>query len=103
MNTDLKLKAKNVAGSTIVSLNPAYEGGFHMVSSSFRGEGPGPIIQNNSGAEDPTGQGRKRHIQYEYSRDGKEVVGDIRWGEGKKGNSSVDVSSFSGGLLRLDL
>ncbi|KAF8891093.1 hypothetical protein CPB84DRAFT_1383915 [Gymnopilus junonius] len=93
VDSHLKFEATTSNSPAFVSLNPAYEGSFHLRTSSSEG----PAIRRRSGIEDPTGKGRSRQVVYKLIGK-KESIGDIYWGDKKTPNGMVDVRTSNGHL-----
>jgi len=71
----LFLEAHSSNGPAMVSLHPAFEGKYAITTSNARGD-----VQYDLGVEDPSGEGRPRHVDTKYVRGGQ-TVGAVWWGE----------------------
>ncbi|KZT41937.1 hypothetical protein SISSUDRAFT_1030878 [Sistotremastrum suecicum HHB10207 ss-3] len=71
----LSLTTKTSNAPLDVSLNAAYEGPFHAATSSWF-----KVNVKESGDSDPSGEGRKRRVNWSnVGKGGSEVEGDVEW------------------------
>lgn len=87
VNSRLLLKANSTLSSVDVQLHSAYEGRFFLETSLSR---PDVVVRE---VEDPSGQGRKRHIDSIRAIKGNKIDGDVSWSEAGKERGDVQISS----------
>ena len=86
VDSRLLLRANSTISPVDVQLHSAYEGRFFLETSLSR---PDVVVKE---VEDPSGHGRKRHIDIRAVK-GNKIDGDVSWSEAGKARGDVQISS----------
>ena len=89
VNSTLNLDAHSSTSLVTIALHAAYEGSFDLHTSLAQAS-----IRERVGVEDPTGEGRKRHVDIKRIVRGS-ASGNIYWGEGERKNEGSVTASTS--------